>query len=75
MLLAVDHSYKALYRTRVQPLENNSNTVLVFGGVQWLATQHIHMLLKTLTKYAFFAQNILSFSLIAFRNGFVIHLI
>jgi len=25
--------------------------VLIFGGVQWLATQHIHMLLKTLAKY------------------------
>ncbi|XP_054163074.1 cadherin-like and PC-esterase domain-containing protein 1 [Oppia nitens] len=41
---------KAVYQLfeKVQPLENSSNTVLVFGGVQWLATQHIHMLLKTL---------------------------
>ncbi|RWS14447.1 cadherin-like and PC-esterase domain-containing protein 1, partial [Dinothrombium tinctorium] len=34
---------------RVQPLENESNIVIVFGGVQWLATQHIHMLLTTLS--------------------------
>ncbi|CAG2100173.1 unnamed protein product [Medioppia subpectinata] len=41
---------RAVYQLfeKVQPLENNSNTVLIFGGVQWLATQHIHMLLKTL---------------------------
>ncbi|CAG2162722.1 unnamed protein product [Oppiella nova] len=43
---------RAVYQLfeKVQPLENNSNTVLIFGGVQWLATQHIHMLLKTLAK-------------------------
>ncbi|RWS24599.1 cadherin-like and PC-esterase domain-containing protein 1 [Leptotrombidium deliense] len=35
---------------RVQPFENNSNIVIVFGGVQWLAVQHIHMLLATLSK-------------------------
>ncbi|CAN7989448.1 unnamed protein product, partial [Ixodes hexagonus] len=31
-----------------KPLQNNSNTILIVGGVHWLATQHLHMLVKAL---------------------------
>uniref|UniRef100_T1JPJ4 Cadherin-like beta sandwich domain-containing protein n=1 Tax=Strigamia maritima TaxID=126957 RepID=T1JPJ4_STRMM len=43
---------KALYQLleRSRPLENNSNTVLIVGGVHWLATQHLHMLLQALRR-------------------------
>lgn len=43
---------KALFRLlqRSRPLENNSNTVLVVGGVHWLATQHLHMMLQALRR-------------------------
>ncbi|KAG8199157.1 hypothetical protein JTE90_015988 [Oedothorax gibbosus] len=39
---------KALYQLiqRSRPLENNSNTILIVGGVHWLATQHLYMLLR-----------------------------
>ncbi|KAI1278749.1 Cadherin-like and PC-esterase domain-containing protein 1 [Halotydeus destructor] len=33
---------------RMKPLANNSSTVVIFGGVQWLANQHIKMLLHAL---------------------------
>ncbi|XP_075751842.1 cadherin-like and PC-esterase domain-containing protein 1 [Rhipicephalus microplus] len=41
---------KALYQLieRSKPLQNNSNTVLIVGGVHWLATQHLYMLVKAL---------------------------
>jgi hypothetical protein len=32
------------------PLENNSNTVLVVGGVQWLAKQHIDLIVEALQR-------------------------
>uniref|UniRef100_T1KKD3 Uncharacterized protein n=2 Tax=Tetranychus urticae TaxID=32264 RepID=T1KKD3_TETUR len=31
------------------PLANTSDTVLIFGGVQWLASQHINLLLQSLS--------------------------
>ncbi|KAM7309234.1 cadherin-like and PC-esterase domain-containing protein 1 [Ixodes scapularis] len=41
---------KAVYQLieRSRPLQNNSNTILIVGGVHWLATQHLHMLVKAL---------------------------
>ncbi|GFQ98804.1 cadherin-like and PC-esterase domain-containing protein 1 [Trichonephila clavata] len=41
---------KALYHLiqKSRPLKNNSNTVLIVGGVQWLATQHLLMMLRAL---------------------------
>ncbi|UYV69690.1 CPED1 [Cordylochernes scorpioides] len=41
---------KALYQLiqRSRPLANDTSTVLVVGGVHWLATQHLHMLLRAL---------------------------
>ncbi|XP_064488708.1 cadherin-like and PC-esterase domain-containing protein 1 [Ornithodoros turicata] len=43
---------KALYQLieRSKPLQNNSNTILVVGGVHWLATQHLYMLVKALRR-------------------------
>lgn len=41
---------KALYHLiqKSRPLENNTNTILIVGGVQWLATQHLLMMLRAL---------------------------
>ncbi|XP_023209647.1 cadherin-like and PC-esterase domain-containing protein 1 isoform X2 [Centruroides sculpturatus] len=41
---------KALYQLiqRSRPLDNTSDTILIVGGVQWLATQHLLMLLRVL---------------------------
>ncbi|XP_076333251.1 cadherin-like and PC-esterase domain-containing protein 1 isoform X2 [Tachypleus tridentatus] len=41
---------KTLYQLlqRSSPLENNTDTVLIVGGVHWLATQHLHMLMRAL---------------------------
>jgi hypothetical protein len=38
----------ACYRS--QPLQNTSNTVVIVGGVHWLATQHLHTLLRVLRR-------------------------
>ncbi|XP_069760014.1 cadherin-like and PC-esterase domain-containing protein 1 isoform X2 [Narcine bancroftii] len=35
---------------RSQPLENNDQTVLVVGGVQWLNTHHLHIIQKILQR-------------------------
>ncbi|GCC31832.1 cadherin-like and PC-esterase domain-containing protein 1 isoform X1 [Chiloscyllium punctatum] len=35
---------------RSHPLENNDQTVLVVGGVQWLNTQHLHIIQKVLQR-------------------------
>ncbi len=35
---------------RSGPLENNHNTVLVVGGVHWLATHHLSVILKALQR-------------------------
>ncbi|CAH3114472.1 unnamed protein product [Pocillopora meandrina] len=42
---------KALYQliARFLPLENNTNTILVVGGVQWMGSQHIVETNKALT--------------------------
>ncbi|XP_047490738.1 cadherin-like and PC-esterase domain-containing protein 1 [Penaeus chinensis] len=41
---------KTLYQLllRASPLQNNSNTVVVVGGVHWLAVQHLHILTSVL---------------------------
>ncbi|XP_069972371.1 cadherin-like and PC-esterase domain-containing protein 1 [Penaeus vannamei] len=41
---------KTLYQLllRAGPLQNNSNTVIVVGGVHWLAVQHLHILTSVL---------------------------
>lgn len=41
---------KALYQLiqRSRPLDNTNDTILIVGGVQWLATQHLLMLLRVL---------------------------
>ncbi|XP_076333149.1 cadherin-like and PC-esterase domain-containing protein 1 isoform X1 [Tachypleus tridentatus] len=41
---------KTLYQLlqRSKPLKNNTDTVLIVGGVHWLATQHLHMLMRAL---------------------------
>ncbi|XP_041349337.1 cadherin-like and PC-esterase domain-containing protein 1 [Gigantopelta aegis] len=43
---------KALYQLikKNKPLQNNSNTVLVVGGVHWLAKHHIDVVLKALNR-------------------------
>ncbi|XP_066995044.2 cadherin-like and PC-esterase domain-containing protein 1 [Anabrus simplex] len=43
---------KTLYQLllKSQPLQNTSNTVLIVGGVHWLATQHLHTLLRILRR-------------------------
>lgn len=43
---------KTLYQLllKSQPLENSSRTVVVVGGVHWLATQHLHTLLRVLKR-------------------------
>ena len=33
------------------PLENSSRTVLVIGGVHWLAKQHIDLIIEALQRY------------------------
>jgi hypothetical protein len=38
---------------RTSPLENNSNTVLIVGGVQWLGKQHINTILSALKRYIY----------------------
>ncbi|XP_046986199.1 cadherin-like and PC-esterase domain-containing protein 1 [Schistocerca americana] len=40
--------YSLINRSR--PLENDSSTVLVVGGVHWLATHHLHVLLRVLRR-------------------------
>ncbi|GAB6029952.1 cadherin-like and PC-esterase domain containing 1 [Chamberlinius hualienensis] len=40
--------YQLLQRSR--PLENNFQTILIVGGVHWLATQHLHLLLRVLKR-------------------------
>ena len=44
---------KALYQLIRQsvPLENNENTVLVVGGVHWLATHHMKVLQQSLARW------------------------
>lgn len=34
----------------MKPVSNSSDTVVIFGGVQWLANQHLNMLYKALAK-------------------------
>lgn len=36
---------------RFLPLENNTNTILVVGGVQWMGSTHITETNKALTRY------------------------
>ena len=36
---------------RALPLENNSNTVIVVGGVHWIAKKHIDIILEALKRY------------------------
>ncbi|GIY07032.1 cadherin-like and PC-esterase domain-containing protein 1 [Caerostris extrusa] len=36
------------FDSKIPPLKNNSDTVLIVGGVQWLATQHLLMMLRAL---------------------------
>lgn len=37
-----------IFNFRSRPLENNNNTILIVGGVHWLATQHLNMLLRAI---------------------------
>ncbi|XP_063846462.1 uncharacterized protein LOC135092138 [Scylla paramamosain] len=46
---AFDHTLNQLLQ-RVRPLTNSSDTVVVVGGVHWLAAQHLHMLTATLQR-------------------------
>jgi len=39
-----------LHCFRSQPLQNNSSTVVIVGGVHWLATQHLHTLMRVLRR-------------------------
>ncbi|XP_065351092.1 cadherin-like and PC-esterase domain-containing protein 1 [Cloeon dipterum] len=43
---------KTLYQLLLssQPLSNSSDTILVVGGVHWLATNHLHTLIKILKR-------------------------
>jgi len=43
---------KALYQLlrKTMPLENNRNTILVVGGVHWLATHHLNVIDKALKR-------------------------
>ena len=41
---------KELLISRSGPLENNHNTILVVGGVHWLATHHLGVIKKALER-------------------------
>jgi hypothetical protein len=36
-----------------QPLKNSSDTIVVVGGVHWLATSHLHTLMNILKRSVF----------------------
>ena len=40
----------SIFISRSGPLENNHNTVLVVGGVHWLATHHLGVIKKALER-------------------------
>ncbi|GCB75540.1 hypothetical protein scyTo_0020369 [Scyliorhinus torazame] len=54
---------------RSQPLENNDQTVLVVGGVQWLNTRHLHIMQKVLQR-----KNLLNILVIIKSIGMGFHL-
>ncbi|XP_051886664.1 cadherin-like and PC-esterase domain-containing protein 1 [Pristis pectinata] len=54
---------------RSHPLENNDQTVLVVGGVQWLNTRHLHIIQKVLQR-----QNLLNILVIIKSIGMGFHL-
>ncbi|XP_078075958.1 cadherin-like and PC-esterase domain-containing protein 1 [Mustelus asterias] len=54
---------------RSQPLENNDQTVLVVGGVQWLNTLHLHIIQKVLQR-----ENLLNILVIIKSIGMGFHL-
>lgn len=54
---------------RSHPLENNDQTVLVVGGVQWLNTHHLHITHKVLQR-----QNLLNILVIIKTIGMGFHL-
>ena len=40
----------SIFIFRIGPLENNHNTILVVGGVHWLATHHLSVIKKALER-------------------------
>ena len=44
ILITIDPLFSSM------PLSNNSATVLVVGGVQWLARQHIDLIIEALQR-------------------------
>ncbi|XP_038636754.1 cadherin-like and PC-esterase domain-containing protein 1 isoform X1 [Scyliorhinus canicula] len=54
---------------RSRPLENNDQTVLVVGGVQWLNTRHLHIMQKVLQR-----ENLLNILVIIKSIGMGFHL-
>ena len=40
-----------IFLFRFLPLENNSNTVIVVGGVHWIVKKHIDIILEVLKRY------------------------
>ena len=40
-----------IFLFRLLPLENNSNTVIVVGGVHWIVKKHIDIILEVLKRY------------------------
>ncbi|XP_014671086.1 PREDICTED: cadherin-like and PC-esterase domain-containing protein 1 [Priapulus caudatus] len=46
---AFDRAFEELYKQSM-PLVNDTSTVLVVGGVQWLATSHLNLLLSALKR-------------------------
>uniref|UniRef100_UPI00398F6F87 cadherin-like and PC-esterase domain-containing protein 1 isoform X2 n=1 Tax=Pristiophorus japonicus TaxID=55135 RepID=UPI00398F6F87 len=54
---------------RSHPLENNDQTVLVVGGVQWLNTRHLHIIQKVLQR-----ENLLNILVVIKSIGMGFHL-
>ncbi|XP_067855619.1 cadherin-like and PC-esterase domain-containing protein 1 isoform X2 [Heptranchias perlo] len=54
---------------RSRPLENNDQTVLVVGGVQWLNTRHLHIIQKVLQR-----ENLLNILVVIKSIGMGFHL-
>lgn len=42
------------FKFRTQPLTDDNRTVLVVGGVHWLASQHLDLIIKALKRYHIF---------------------
>lgn len=65
------NSWVKFYVFSAQPLKNSSDTIVVVGGVHWLATSHLHTLMNIL-KRSVYSHAIFSMvyeSLHNFREG------